>query len=151
AGTGNEVRLNSIFSDAGLGIDLGGDGVTLNNSVPHTGPNDHENFPMVTAATTADGVTTVTGTLNSTPDTTFAIDFYTLSSLNASGYGEGRYLLGSTSLMTDGTGNASFDLQFATPDGQFVTATATDPSGNTSEFSKAFGVDIAPTAVIGFT
>ncbi len=32
-----------------------------------------------------------------------------------------------------------------------MTATATDPSGNTSEFSQEFGTDIPPTAVIGFT
>ena len=49
AGTGNEIRLNSIFSNTGLGIDLGGDGVTLNNSAPHTGPNDYQNFPVITA------------------------------------------------------------------------------------------------------
>ena len=33
---------------------------------------------------------------------------------------------------------------------QFVSATATDPDGNTSEFSHAFGTDTPPTAVIGF-
>ena len=49
AGTGNAIRLNSIFSSTGLGIDLGGDGVTLNNSAGHTGPNDYENFPVITA------------------------------------------------------------------------------------------------------
>ena len=50
AGTGNEIRLNSIFSNTALGIDLGGDGVTLNNSVPHSGPNDYQNFPVITSA-----------------------------------------------------------------------------------------------------
>ena len=45
AGTGNEIRLNSIFSNTGLGIDLGGDGVTQNNSAGHTGPNDYEELP----------------------------------------------------------------------------------------------------------
>ena len=49
AGTGNEIRFNAIFSNTGLGIDLGGDGVTLDNSVPHTGPNDHQNFPVITS------------------------------------------------------------------------------------------------------
>ena len=153
AGTGNEIRLNSIFSNTKLGIDLGGDGVTLNNSAGHVGPNDYQNFPILTAVTSAGGVTTVAGTLNSTPDSTFAIDFYTLSSLNASGYGEGRYSLGSASVMTDATGNASFDFQFPNPTGQsrFVSATATGSSGNTSEFSQAFGFDIPPTANIGFT
>ncbi len=153
AGTGNAIRLNAIFSNTGLGIDLGGDGVTLNDSVPHAGPNDYQNFPVITAAASGGGVTAVTGTLDSTPDTTFAIDFYTLSSLNASGYGEGRYVLGSASVTTDATGNVSFTFQFPTPSrgGQFVTATATDPGGDTSEFSQAFGVELAPTAVIGFT
>jgi Ca2+-binding RTX toxin-like protein len=153
AGAGNTIRLNSIYSNTGLGIDLGGDGVTQNNSVPHTGPNHHENFPVLTAVASAGGVTTVAGTLNSTPGTTFAVDLYAISSINASGYGEGRYVLGSTFVTTDAAGNASFDVQFPNPvnGSRFVTATATDPSGNTSEFSKAFGFDIPPTAVIGFS
>ena len=153
AGTGNDIRLNAIFSNTGLGIDLGGDGVTLNNSVPHTGPNDYENFPVITGVTSAGGTTNITGMLNSTASTTFAIDFYTLSSLNASGYGEGRHVLGSMALTTGSNGDASFSFSFPTPSGgtQFVTATATDPAGNTSEFSKEYGTDIAPVAVIGFT
>ncbi len=153
AGTGNEIRLDAIFSNTGLGIDLGGDGVTMNNSVAHTGPNDHENFPVITGVTSTGGLTTVSGTLSSTASTAFAIDFYTLSSLNSSGFGEGRHVLGSTSLTTGPTGAASFSFAFPTPSSgaQFVTATATDPAGNTSEFSQEFGTDIPPTAVIGFT
>ena len=61
AGAGNAIRLNSIFSDAMLGIDLGGNGVTLNNSEPHSGPNDYENFPVITTVVTAGGTTTVSG------------------------------------------------------------------------------------------
>ena len=55
--------------------------------------------------------------------------------------------------MTNVTGNADFVFEFPTPVGgaRFVTGTATDPGGNTSEFSHAFGIDIPPTAVIGFT
>ena len=153
AGTGNEIRLNSIFSNTGLGIDLGGDGFTLNNSAGHVGPNDYQNFPVITSVDSANGTTTVTGSLNSTPDTTFELDFYTLSSMNALGYGEGRYVLGSKPVTTDATGNFSFSFNFPTPAGgaKFVTATATDPNGNTSEFSQAYGVDTPPTAVIGFT
>ncbi len=153
AGTGNEIRLNAIFSNTGLGIDLGGNGVTPNNSAGHAGPNNYQNFPVITAVTSSGGTTTVTGSLNSATGTAFAVDFYTLSSLNASGYGEGRYLLGSATVTTDGTGNAAFSFQFTTPAGgaRFVTATAIDPNGNTSEFSQEFGSDIAPTAVIGFS
>ena len=152
AGAGNEIRLNAIFDSTGLGIDLGGDGVTLNNSAGHVGPNDYQNFPVLTNVTSAGGMTTVIGTLSSTPNTTFTLDFYTLSSVNASGYGEGRYVLGSASVLTNGAGSFNFNLQFPTPSGgaRFVTATATDASGNTSEFSQEFGVDTPPQAVIGF-
>ena len=44
-------------------------------------------------------------------------------------------------------------LALPSPSGgaKYVSATATDPSGNTSEFSHDFGSDSPPTAVIGFT
>ena len=83
--------------------------------MPHTGPNDHQNFPVITAVTSAGGTTTVTGTFNSTPSTTFTLDFYTLSSINASGYGEGRYVLGSHPLTTDASGNAELLLRVPDP------------------------------------
>ncbi len=153
AGSGNAIRLNSIFSDAGLGIDLGGDGVTQNTpGGPHTGPNDDQNFPVITALTRSGSNTTITGTLNSTPKTSFAIDFYRLPSINASGYGEGQFNLGSKLVTTDDLGNASFTFTYPTPSSgaQFVTATATDPAGNPSEFSQEFGTDRPPTADIGF-
>ena len=142
AGTGNEIRLNSIFSNKSLGISLGGgNAVVLNDSAGHVGPNDYENFPVVTAVTSAAGTTTVAGTLSSTASTTFTLDFYTIASITTSGYGEGKYVLGSATVTTDGAGNATFSFPFPTPStgAQFVTATATDSSGNTSEFSQEFG------------
>ena len=157
SGTGNMIRLNSIFSNAGLGIDLGGNGVTPNSAGgPHSGPNDLQNFPVITSAMSAGGTTTVGGNFNSTPNTTFTLDFYTISSLNASGYGEGRHILGSESVTTDPSGNlnglSGFLFAFATPStgAQYVTVTATDPGGNTSEFSQEFGTDQPPAARIGF-
>ena len=52
----------------------------------------------------------------------------------------------STTVLTDGSGDASFavTLPVAVPDDQFITATATDPGGNTSEFSNAVVVMSAP-------
>jgi hypothetical protein len=38
---------------------------------------------------------------------------------------------------TDGSGNATFSINVAGTDDVFYTATATDPAGNTSEFSRA--------------
>ncbi len=153
AGNGNDIRLNAIYSDTGLGIDLGGDGVTLNNSVPHTGPNNHQNFPVITSIANVPGTTTVIGTLNSSPSAAFTLDFYTLSAMNSSGYGEGRYLLGSGSVMTNAAGIASFSIGFPMPaqGAQYVAATATDAGGNTSEFSLAVGINHPPVAVLGFT
>ena len=91
--------------------------------------------------------------MNSTPDGTFDLDFYTLSTLNTKGYGEGRYVLGSATVMTDSSGNATFSFAFPTPSAgaQYVTATATDANGNTSEFAEDFGTDNAPTARIAFS
>jgi titin len=39
---GNSIRGNSIFSNGALGIDLGADGVTLNDSAGHSGPNSFQ-------------------------------------------------------------------------------------------------------------
>ncbi len=55
AGTGNMIRLNSIFSNHGLGIDLGGDGVTANSPTPRTGPNNDENYPVITSVSISGG------------------------------------------------------------------------------------------------
>src|SRR5262249_51259379 len=47
--TGNRIRANGIFANRGLGIDLGGDGVTLNDPRdPDTGPNQLQNYPVLT-------------------------------------------------------------------------------------------------------
>ena len=49
-----------------------------------------------------------------------------------------RALIGTTTVTTDANGNASFIASFpgAIPAGQAVSATATDPNGNTSEFAQ---------------
>ena len=72
---GNRVSGNSIHNNGGLGLDLVGDGVTLNDpGDPDTGPNDLQNFPALSSAV-SDGITTqILGTLDSLPATTFAIE-----------------------------------------------------------------------------
>src|SRR5262249_33320683 len=53
------------------------------------------------------------------------------------GFGEGQTYLGSRGLHTDATGHATFSFTPPSPvaAGEVITATATDPLGNTSEFS----------------
>ena len=121
---------NSISGNDGRGIDLGGDGVSPNDAGDgDEGPNNRQNFPVLTGV--AGGVQ---GTLNSIPNATFRIEFFGNAACDASGNGEGATLLGTTSITTDATGNAAIPL-FSAAAGQFVTATATDGSNNTSEFS----------------
>ena len=150
---GNSILSNSVFSNSDVqtttvGIDLEGDGVgvTLNDAGDgDTGPNNLQNFPELTSASPSGSNTTIQGSLNSTPNTTFTVQFFANVSCDPSGYGEGQSYLGQTTVTTDGSGNITFAATVSgAPSGQTVfTSTATDPSGNTSEFSACFG---APTA-----
>jgi len=146
AATGNALLSNSIFANTSLGIDLGADGVTTNDAGDgDTGPNNRQNFPVLTAATT----TSLTGTLNSTPNTTFTLEFFSNTACDSSGHGEGEALLGSTLVMTNGSGDAFFTFSFPSPLalGDNLTATATDPANNTSEFSACLEVAVLEVAI----
>ena len=127
----NAILGNSIHHNGTLGIDLIGNGVTPNDpGDADEGANNLTNFPELAAA-----IGGVQGTLNSIPDTTFRIEFFGNTACDASGNGEGALFLGATAVTTDGTGNATIPF-FAAAAGQVVTATATDSSNNTSEFSN---------------
>ena len=145
---GNSILGNSIFANDSVGIDLGGtfsldsDGVTLNDlGDTDTGPNNRQNFPVLVSATSA-GSTTVHGTLNSAANTAYRLEFFASPAADPTGYGEGQTFLGAASVTTDNGGNASFTvpLDMAVSAGIVVTATATDPANNTSEFSQAVTV-----------
>ena len=130
-GTSNRISGNSIHSNGALGIDLLPVGVTPNDAGDaDTGPNNLLNFPVLTAVTGG-----VQGTLNSTPNGTFRIEFFRNPTCDASGNGEGATFLGTTTVTTDVTGNGTIPL-FTAAGGQLVVATATDSSNNTSEFSS---------------
>jgi len=137
--TGNAILSNSIFSNVGLGIDLNQDGVTPNTpGGPHTGANNLQNYPVLTSVTGNSTQTTVQGTLNSTPNATFELQFYSNTVADPSGYGEGQSFLGSKSVTSNSNGDVSFSATFSTSDfvGQFISATSTDAAGNTSEFAR---------------
>jgi len=138
SGAGNSAPGNSVFSNAGLGIDLGTDGLTPNDpGDADAGANNLQNFPVLTSASSSGGTTTVQGTLNSAPGTTYRVEFFSNATCDPSGNGEGRTFLGFQNVTTDGAGNAAVNaaLPSAVAAGEVVTATATDPAGNTSEFS----------------
>lgn len=107
-----------------------------------TGANNLQNFPVLTVVSSSSGSTTIAGTLNSTASTSFDLQFFANPSCDLFGNGEGAMFIGSATVMTNGSGNASFTVTLPTPlpFGHVMTATATDPSGNTSEFSECVTV-----------
>ncbi|MBN9689774.1 MAG: right-handed parallel beta-helix repeat-containing protein [Verrucomicrobia bacterium] len=138
---GVTIRGNSITQNGELGIDLGGFGNVEFNDPDDTddGANGRQNFPLLTSGTVEATQTRVVGVLDSRPLQTYALDFYANVAANDSAHGEGDQYLGSHTVTTDAQGDASFDVTFpVAATGLFLTATATDPDGNTSEFSAAF-------------
>jgi protocatechuate 3,4-dioxygenase beta subunit len=145
------IRGNSIFGNGQLGIDLqpaagqpdGPNNVTPNDTSngaadSDTGGNNLQNFPTLASAISSGIAVTIQGSLNSATNGSFTIDFYSNQSCDPSGNGEGKTYLGSTSVTTDASGIVGFtaNLPVAVPVGQFISATATDDAGNTSEFSQ---------------
>ena len=138
--SGNAILGNSIYGNGKLGIDLVGGtedsfGVTTNTpGGSQSGPNDLQNYPVITSA--IDSV--ISGTLNAAPNTAFTIEFFANPAIDPSGHGQGKIFLGRlTNVGTDPSGKASFSFNAPSDiTGQFVSATATDPLGNTSEFAQ---------------
>ena len=104
---GNAIVGNSLLGNGDLGIDLGNNGVTPNDPQdPDSGPNNLQNYPVLTAPTSASSP--VAGTLNSTPDSSFRIEIFGNAACDGSGNGEGEQFLKAVTVTTDAEGNASF-------------------------------------------
>jgi trimeric autotransporter adhesin len=153
--SGNTLDGNSIYSNFGLGIDLGNDGVTLDSpGGPHLGPNDFQNFPVITSVSNNSITTFISGTLNGAPGMPFTLQFFSSPAADPSGYGQGETYLGRlTGVTTDTSGNTSFTFSYRFPidPGQFFSATATDSNGNTSEFSQVFPLAAANPLIVTTT
>ena len=136
-----------IRSNTSLGIDLGWDGVTLNdNGDTDTGANNRQNFPVLSNPSNASGTETrIDVDLSSFAPGSYTIQFFASATCDAGGYGEGDRLVGSTTLVQPGTNGVL--LNELVPAGEAITATATDSNGNTSEFSACSLVDVNPTMV----
>ncbi len=139
----NEISGNSIYDNGGLGIDLYPVGISTNDVLDaDTGANNLQNFPVLTSASITFSALTVQGSLNSQAGANYRVEFFATPTWDATNIPEGKIFLGSTNIATDGSGNANFTAAIATtPDTNFViTATATDASGNSSEFSAGIGI-----------
>jgi hypothetical protein len=154
-GNGNLVSQNSIFSNVGIGIELGAEGAAPNQPPPTAGPNNSQNYPILNSATATGGGTEIQGTLTSVAGDTFRLEFFAnaardettfsdIQSVPPGEFSEGQTYIGALDVPVGASGNATFTARLpALPTGEpFVTATATDitntgsgPANNTSEFS----------------
>ena len=162
-GTGNAIRGNSIHDNAGLGIDLSPFGPNANDELDaDAGANGLQNFPVLSTLTPAfpenpEAGLHIQGVLHSTPSTTYDLDFFSNPACVKfpKDYLEGAKYLGSGIVTTDGAGTGIVDVTvpIGIAAGEHVSATATDPAGNTSEFSQRlpFSVNIASGDAAGGT
>ena len=125
--TNNTVRGNSIFGNAGVGLVL------------YNGANLATPAPALISTALATSLS-ITGGLTSIPNTTFHLDFYASPPLQNTA--QARTYLGARNVLTGfgGTANFGFSLGAVVPIGQIITATATDPAGNTSALSSGVAV-----------
>ena len=140
---GGPVLSNSIFTNSGLGIDRGSDGMTSNVSTRA------DNTPVLTTVNTNGGTTTINGTLqeNHTTSVNYTVQFFSNLSCDPSSFGEGQTFIGQTTVNVTNNQPVSFtaDISPSVPGGRFITAVAVgpsslDPTGPslTSEFSFCF-------------
>ncbi|MCP4374907.1 MAG: hypothetical protein GY794_01800, partial [bacterium] len=143
----NSILGNTIHTNSYFGIDLVPYDVN-NNDVndADTGPNNLQNFPVITAAATAGSQIEISGTLDTDGlNQDYRIEFFASGTPHAKGYGEAERYLGFATVTTDGSGDASFTSTIAglVYAGEAITATATVDNGggsygDTSEFAQNF-------------
>jgi len=155
AGPGVRVTKNSIRDNGTIGIDLhstptrNGNGVDPNDvGDVDGGTNGLQNFPLITLVEHPGGGTRIVGNFHGAASTTLDLEFFENGSCLdfPRDFLEGETYVGTTQVTTDASGNTSFDETFsvATQAGARISATATDPAGNTSEFSQRIIFSISP-------
>ena len=135
SGTGNGILGNAIFSNGKGAISLA------------SGANNNQSAPVLTGAYACGGTLQVLGTLASTPNTAFTIEFFS----NAVCPGQARTFLGRTTATTDATGKAAISASLAIAPPLNVDATATDPNYNTSMLSNCIVVGAGPDLGVTFS
>jgi titin len=152
----NLISGNAIFSNGALGIDLGNNGVNTiydcESGVPAAAANAGQNFPVLANAYSGSG-TRIRGTLDSSPDKTYLLQFFASPAGDSSGYGEGQVFLGQTNFTLGAMCSSNFTvfLPVSVPANWVVTATATSPANNTSEFSAWVPVVPVPLLQLAFS
>ena len=118
---------NSLFSNSGNPGDISLLNAGNSNAVP----------PVLSGATNNTGVTWISGTFTNSPNASYRIEFF--ASPNSA---DAETFLGATNVVTSATGVAIFNIVLTSGNitNQYVTATATDAGGNTSQISTSQSV-----------
>lgn len=142
---GFTISRNVISGNDGLGINLVGGkedsfGVTRNDSHdPDDGGNDLLNFPFRLMAADDGTATVVEGRVDFPDPQSLTIELFANEAPDPSGHGEGETFVGTATPDAKGRFTATLPAGLA---GQWITTTATDAAGNTSEFSEAVLVGV---------
>src|SRR5918996_5034763 len=137
---GFTISRNVISGNDGLGIDLVGgkedaNGVTRNDAQDRDdGGNDLMNYPDRLMATDDGAAAVLEGRIDFPDAQSVTIQLFANEAPDASGHGEGETFVGTATPDAKGRFMATLPAGLA---GQWITATATDSVGNTSEFSEA--------------
>ena len=137
-GKGNALEANAIFANTILGIDLGGNGVTANTGrLNAEAANSGMNFPVFTQVSLVGTSLSVSGYIGTAPgQTAFAgarVEVFE-SDNSSSGYGQGETYLGFLTASSSGSFSGSLTVAGLVV-GDHITGTATDSTGDTSEFA----------------
>jgi hypothetical protein len=140
---------NLISGNAGIAIDLGGDGTTGNDAGDNdTGANNLQNMPLISSVVRGSGNVTIYATLNSKANTSYSFEFFSAAAGGPSGRGVSEVFLGGQSAVSNSSGVATVSLTVPYDAARtFYSATCTDMStnlGSTSEFSTAAQVSVTP-------
>lgn len=135
------ILRNSISRNDRLGIDLGADGPTKNDTVPDAdaGANRLQNKPRVLSAVAGSRRTTITGNLTSRRERAYRLELFQ----SEAGDPEGRTFLGSAVISTGANGKTdwTFRVNARLAVGTIITATVTDVDRrDTSEFGPSKAV-----------
>lgn len=160
AGGRNRITRNGMSDQTGLGIDLDVLGVTPNdidaslcNQITGCASNGDQNFPVLSSASfplvgPLGRPLQVSGSLRSlVRGTPYEVEFFVADQCDPSGHGEGARFLDSIEVKIENTGfcqannctKAFTGVFIAAADvepNDYLVATATTPSGDTSEFSQ---------------
>ena len=153
----NRILSNIFVNNRHLAIDLDSRGKSIiarnDRNDEDSGPNDVQNYPVLQSATDDGETVLIRGKLDSKANSDFLVQLFSNAVCNPdqvgspelfAKFGEGEALLVSKEIESNLVGNGFITVRVPTSQliGPWITATATDSEGNTSEFSKCLEVKV---------